>query len=101
VLVWAAWYAKDPRTTWPSHRSCSGLSGAFVCSSVPLPLAAFVVDAVATRLPSQRVLPERVLPADMREAEKRKRLRLTQSAFHTSFSSVASEFDQARFFGMQ
>ena len=57
--------------------------------------------AVATRLPSQRVLPERVLPADMREAEKRKRLRLTQSAFHTSFSSVASEFDQARFFGMQ
>jgi hypothetical protein len=37
----------------------------------------------------------------MRKAEKRKRLRLTQSTFGTTFGSVSPKFDKARLVGVQ
>ena len=56
---------------------------------------------VAARLSSQSEAAEFVLTADMRKAEKRKRLGLTQSTLGTSFGSVSPKFDKARLIGVQ
>jgi hypothetical protein len=57
--------------------------------------------SVSACLSSQSEASEFVLAADVRKAEKRKRLRLTQSTFGTSFGSVSPKFDKTRLIGVQ
>jgi hypothetical protein len=59
------------------------------------------LHSVSTCLPSQSVASELILTADVRKAEKRKRLGLSQSTFGTSFGSISPKFDKARLVGMQ
>jgi hypothetical protein len=57
--------------------------------------------AASARLPLEGESADFAPTADMREAEKRKRLGLTLSAFEASFGSISPKFDKARLVGMQ
>ena len=57
--------------------------------------------AVSARLSSQSESAEFVLAADVRKTKKRKRLRLTQPTFGTSFGCESPKFDKARLIGVQ
>jgi hypothetical protein len=52
-------------------------------------------------LSSQGETTEFVLTADVRKTKKRKRLRLTQPTFGTSFGCESPKFDKARLIGVQ